>query len=245
MNSETLHKLSGGTPPPDILYEQLFSMTKQLNPLLCGHLGEPFGYVIRRNCTPQSSLNELYNYWQHYYPEAGRSYWSVRSWELLIWQPILIAITAVYGLSAIPPLQQITQKLNNGLVAGYALPPGCWFKGNSPQLIVRAGAELNTLTHSLLEQLQQVCTLRPKLAKSLLSDQLTSALARVPKISGSFTEIEIRAHLPLWLEAVQLPPRGMHFDGNQQLIRLSCCMHYKRLDGELCVNCPRPNTTPE
>ncbi|WP_458576190.1 (2Fe-2S)-binding protein [Aliamphritea spongicola] len=32
----------------------------------------------------------------------------------------------------------------------------------------------------------------------------------------------------------------MQTDANLHITRLSCCMHYRRHDGELCTNCPRP-----
>ena len=239
MSSEAISKPSGGQPP-EALHQQLFSITEQLNPALRGCISPPETFVISGHQTPLTSLQALHTYWQTHFPEAGRSYWSVRSWELLIWQPVLIAVTAVYGLSAIPPLQQLTQRLDKGIVAGYSLPAGCWFRGSHAQLIVRAGRELNTLVTSLLEQLQQVCTLRPRLARALFSDQLVSALARVPAVSGLISEVDIRAQLPLWLEATELPPRGMQTDANLHIARLSCCMHYRRHDGELCTNCPRP-----
>lgn len=243
MSSEPQLTISGGPPPPEDLYQQLFNITEQLNPALRGHPGEPCNFVIRRRHTPVGTLQELYDFWQQHYPEAGRSYWAVRSWELLIWQPVIIAITTVYGLQAIPPLRQLSQNLHQGIVAGYSLPAGCWFRGSLPQLIVRAGSELQSLTSALLEQLQQICTLRPKLAKALMSDQLVIALARVPSVSGQISDADIRAQLPLWLEATGLEPRNLQLDQNQQVVRLSCCMQYRRHDGELCDNCPRPDTS--
>ncbi len=239
MNSEALQKQSGGYPP-DALSQQLFSISEQLNPALRGHTEASQRFAISHVHTPVSSLRTLYHYWQEHFPEAGRSYWSVRSWELLIWQPVLLAVIAVYGLAAIPPLRQMTQALDNGIVAGYALPAGCWFQGSQAQLIARAGGELRALISSLLVQLQQVATLRPGLANDLFSDQLISALARVPAISGQVTEADIRHQLPLWLDATELAPRGIQLDKQLQITRMSCCLHYRRHDGERCTNCPRP-----
>jgi len=219
-------------------FAALFRLTAGVSPLLKGELGPARAGDICRSRSA-SQLAQLYDYWRQTHPEAGRGYWAVRSWEMLIWQPVIISVSGCYGLSSAFAISNIGQGYSDGLVAGYRLPRSCAFQGAIPQVVARAGAELAQLAGALLEQLQQICRLRPKLAYALLSDQLASNLAQVPRVSPAISMALMERQLPLWLKAMNLPQRPLVTGEHFTIERISCCLHYRRDDGQLCDNCPK------
>ena len=55
-------------------------------------------------------------------PEAGPAYWLTRSWGMLCWQSIYLAMVAVYRVGAVPALDRLGRWYEAGLVSGFCLP---------------------------------------------------------------------------------------------------------------------------
>ncbi|MGY6036795.1 siderophore ferric iron reductase [Aeromonas sp. AE23HZ002T15] len=191
----------------------------------------------------------LHDYWRLAHPEAGPAYWLTRSWGMLCWQSIYLAMVAVYRVGAVPALDRLGQGYQAGLVSGFTLPVEPMITGAREVLIAAAGTRLRTHWQQLFELMGSVQRLRPGFIRPLLADDLLAALVRVPDFFGEISREEVAAHAPLWLAACGLPSE--HLAGWNSLqappgveavpgyVRQRCCLHYKRRDGELCGNCPR------
>ena len=190
----------------------------------------------------------LHAHWQQAHPEAGPAYWLTRSWGMLCWQSIYLAMVAVYRHQAVPALDRLGQGHEAGVVSGFTLPAEPMIRGEVGVLIKTAGERLQAHWQGQFTLLGTAQRLRPGFVRPLLADDLLAALVRVPDFFGEVSREEVRAHAPLWLESCGLPsahltgwreaglPRDDAFPG---YVRQRCCLHYKRRDGELCGNCPR------
>ncbi|MGF1733934.1 siderophore ferric iron reductase [Photobacterium satsumensis] len=234
-------------------YKQLFQYAEQISPYLKGRIGiADHQHISAAHGNPEL-LNALYQHWKSAHPEAGNPYWLTRSWTMLAWQPLYIAFIGVYALRSIPPIHNIAQDYRDGVVAGFHLSGENWYSGTEEELIEYACAQLAILLDELHNQFNQHNRLRPGLTKPLIADAILEALVQRQALLANQTSSsqcseqhsDIIHHAKLWLSLLDLPMR--HIDGLQRdtatglwkLKRLSCCMHYRRDDGELCDNCPR------
>ncbi|HDZ8829295.1 TPA: siderophore ferric iron reductase [Aeromonas dhakensis] len=230
----------------------LFAAAAGLIPSLKGRLvaaGEAEALLTAtKQATPAEVAATLHEYWRLAHPEAGPAYWLTRSWGMLCWQSIYLAMVAVYRLRAVPALERLGQGYQDGLVSGFTLPAEPMIKGEQEVLIKAAGERLQAHWQALFAALGQVQRLRPGFVRPLLADDLLAALVRVPEFFDEVTPAEVVAHAPHWLAACGLPAE--HLAGWQPApwppaaglvgyVRQRCCLHYKRRDGELCANCPR------
>jgi len=191
----------------------------------------------------------LHEHWRLAHPEAGPAYWLTRSWGMLCWQSIYLAMVAVYRVGAVPALDRMGQGYQEGLVCGFSLPQVPMIEGERAVLIAAAGTRLRRHWQQLFELMGSVQRLRPGFIRPLLADDLLAALVRVPDFFGETSREEVAAHAPLWLAACGLPAE--HLAGWREArgqvggsyapgyVRQRCCLHYKRGGGELCDNCPR------
>jgi siderophore ferric iron reductase len=237
-------------------HERLFAAAAQLIGSLKGRLvaGDPPLLVVADSGqTPAEVALALHDHWRLAHPEAGPAYWLTRSWGMLCWQSIYLAMVAVYRVGAVPALDKLGQGHQGGLVSGFSLPLAPMIKGEREVLIAAAGTRLRRHWQQLFELMASVQRLRPGFIRPLLADDLLAALVRVQDFFGEISREEVAAHAPLWLAACGLPAehltgwreaRGL-VDGSSALsaapgyVRQRCCLHYKRKDGELCDNCPR------
>ncbi|MEG0009349.1 MAG: siderophore ferric iron reductase [Aeromonas sp.] len=233
-------------------HEGLFAAAAQLIGSLTGRLvaGDlPLLTAADGNSAPAEVALALHDHWRLAHPEAGPAYWLTRSWGMLCWQSIYLAMVAVYRVGAVPALDKLGQGHQGGLVSGFSLPLVPMIKGEREVLIAAAGTRLRMHWQELFELMGSVQRLRPGFIRPLLADDLLSALVRVPDFFGEISREEVAAHAPLWLAACGLPAE--HLAGWREArglvdalnspgyVRQRCCLHYKRRDGELCDNCPR------
>ena len=230
----------------------LFAAASGLIPSLKGRLVEagdpPPLLAASPHSTPAEVAAALHDHWRLAHPEAGPAYWLTRSWGMLCWQSIYLAMVAVYRLRAVPALERLGQGYQDGLVSGFTLPAEPMIRGEVGVLIKTAGERLQAHWQGLLTLLGTAQRLRPGFVRPLLADDLLAALVRVPDFFGEISPEVVQAHAPLWLAACGLPaghlagwrpaslPRDEAFPG---YVRQRCCLHYRRGDGELCGNCPR------
>jgi len=191
------------------------------------------------------------------HPEAGVPYWRVRSWGLSCWQPIYLALICVYHLKLVPnSLSRLHQNQQAAYIVGYALPNEVndenWFSGDHQQLVEFAAAQLKTLFNALQEEHLKQFGGRQVLYQALLADQfMTSMLVAQQmafhdveeKLSIHENERAIKEEYTLWANVLGLPltpiERMHHEKSVLTFTRRSCCLHYRRDDGELCAECPR------
>lgn len=181
---------------------------------------------------------------QHQHPEAGRHYWSARSWGLLTWQPVLLVLAATEILQCRANLSCLGQKPQGHFVMGMMLGEGVL----CPEVPSRAqaGAHLRDACDQLLAELNPVIRMNPVLARRLLADRILATLLRMRPLLAERSHAAIYRLAQEWLEAAglegasaltafELPQGG----SDLALDRKGCCQHY-RLDGaELCKTCPR------
>lgn len=242
-----------GAPRDEIAAEHraLFAAAAKLIPSLTGRIRKAEGDALLTASSPMAPARvaaELYAYWQQAHPEAGPAYWLTRSWSMLSWQSIYLAMVAVYRQGAVPALDKLELDYREGLVSGMTLPVAPMIKGETETLIEAAGERLQVHWQALLALLGGVQRLRPGFVCPLLADDLLAALVRVPAFFDEVSPAEVATHAPHWLAACGLPAE--HLTGWQPApwppeagfvgyVRQRCCLHYKRRDGALCGNCPR------
>ncbi|WP_368199146.1 siderophore ferric iron reductase [Aeromonas sp. R7-4] len=233
-------------------HDTLFAAAASLIPSLRGQGlaagSRPPLLATHTEATPTEVAAALHAHWRQAHPEAGPAYWLTRSWGMLCWQSIYLAMVAVYRVGAVPALDRLGQGYEAGLVSGFCLPREPMIKGEVDVLIKAAGERLQAHWQALFAALGQVQRLRPGFVRPLLADDLLAALVRVPEFFDEVSPVEVAAHAPHWLAACGLPAE--HLAGWQPApwpptaglvgyVRQRCCLHYKRRDGELCANCPR------
>ncbi|MCW4630297.1 MULTISPECIES: siderophore ferric iron reductase [Marinomonas] len=197
---------------------------------------------------PEPALRFLHKTLQEAHPETGAPYWRIRCWGLVCWQPIYLAMICVYQLKAIPlHLQNLEQKQQGEMVAGYCLPDGIWQEGNHETLIKTACEQLSILFQSLENAHVEAFGGQPALYKGLLADQLMSALIAIENILPDEQKYDLEGDFRLWAQAMNLPLKPLKGLSLQTaktpvFVRHTCCLHFRREGGELCANCPRLHT---
>ena len=226
---------------------QLLNAANQVIPRLQGRVGDAQQEHLRCGSpdNPQR-LERLYHYWQQQHPEAGRHYWAVRSWTLLIWQPIYLSVLAVHLQGRAPALAQMGQLLNDsGFVGGFCLPAHSPQRGAVPELIRFAATQVQTVVEAQLDEFNQVASIYPKLARLLAADCAGAALLLAQRqLKHSNNQLRDLEHT--WLDALQLTSRScleglIASDGDEHLslLRRACCQDFRCADGELCDSCPK------
>lgn len=195
--------------------------------------------------TPEYALQVLHSTLQKAHPETGAPYWRIRSWGLVCWQPIYLAMICVYQLKAVPlRLQDLEQKQNGEMVSGYILPDGIWQEGNHEVLIKSICEQLTVLFQSFENAHVNAFGGRPALYKGLLADQVMSALIAIGNLLPVTQKFDLEQDFRNWAEAMNLPLKPLAGLSQQDteapvFVRHTCCLHFRRDGGELCTNCPR------
>jgi len=178
---------------------------------------------------------------QEAHPEAGAPYWRVRSWGLSCWQPIYLALICVYHLKKTPDtLDQLHQYQEYNYIAGYALPEGNWFHGEHHDLVSYTASKLTVLFNAYEDAHLSLHGGRSTLYRALLADQIMDTVLLA---DPSATIEAMRHEYALWAKHLNLPMTPL--DRLQQsaekirFIRRTCCLHFRRNDGDICANCPR------
>lgn len=227
-------------------FRQLLTTVEQLIPGIEGELPGSSPDLICVDRVNRTQLEQLYQYWQCQYPEAGPVYWRTRGWNLLCWQPLWLGVIGVYAVGALPSqLGFISQRYRaeDGLVYGFSLPDEDCVPGLPEQLIALMGDQLRPLYTELLDQFTDISGIRERAASLLLAEQLLDIFVKMQPYRPELSASQVRDQAALWLQALGLPE--LHLSALQQqgstlcLLRHSCCQHYRRRDGELCDNCPR------
>lgn len=229
--------------------QDFVALAARVHPGLDGTASPSFnsGISCNRDSTTEA-IKALVASWERAFPEAGQPYWSVRSWTLLIWQPVFIAVLGVHGVESVPPVDRLWQRLDDGIVAGFRLPGQGWREANADeaQRIAAAGELLVRVRDRLLADVTGVTRLKRLSAHRLMADTLLGALTTLPNLSQAFTSERIQALADQWLSATGLSHQSglmpLTLTGGQKALgldRKACCMHYRREDGCYCASCPK------
>lgn len=190
-------------------------------------------------------IQTLFQHCQQQHPEAGRHYWSVRTWTLLIWQPIYLSVLAVHLQQCALRLNGMGQSTRDGFVGGYCLPDHTPRRDHLPQLIALSGAQLAQCLSAQLDEYSHLCPIAAKLARLLIADCLRAALLLLQRQQDLSTpHVQQLEHD--WLAALELSGRSplvcLELESGRQCLALgrsACCQHFRRADGEPCAGCPR------
>lgn len=218
----------------------------QLLPGMDGEVGPPGPDDITADAANPLPVAALLASLQVAHPEAGAHYWGSRSWTLLLWQPVYLAVLAVQLAGCLPALGGISQRRQPCMVLGYRLPDAGLQRGSEAALIASAGAQLQVLSQPLLAMLNQHVKLHPKMAGRLLADCTLAALLLAQRCDARLDNPRLQTLASQWLAALAQPDASALMtvvldDGCQRLAleRKVCCQHFRRCDGELCSTCPK------
>ncbi|MAM00360.1 siderophore ferric iron reductase [Hydrocarboniclastica marina] len=202
------------------------------------------------NADNRQLIDRLYTYWEMAHPEAGQPYWSVRSWIMLVWQPLYLTVIGAHLAGALPDLDDLQQRLRGGLVAGFNLSKVILTQPDNPQVRIETGGDqLRHFVDRMYVQLAARTPLKRLSALRLVADMLLNALAQIAG-TEHWENARTMAYADQWLRAAGLKGEstltirssGKESAGgaDEQLVleRKSCCMHYRRHDGDLCEGCP-------
>jgi siderophore ferric iron reductase len=230
---------------PADLASLINTATKAL-PRMAGRVGDAHDEQLVYGCESNPSrIAELHAHWVAAHPEAGPHYWSIRSWSLLIWQPIYLSFLAVHLARQAPCLAGMGQSVCDGLVGGFCLPQHCPRRGHQADLISFAAEQLHQFVDRQLNDFNSVCQIYPKLARLLAADCARAALLWVDRCQP-LGNTRLRDLEGQWMEALALSPGSslieVHIDDGRQCLALGrkvCCQHFRRSDGEFCNTCPK------
>lgn len=225
-------------PAPAHDLRSLIAAAEGLVPGLGGRVGPPSPGQVVAGADNRDAVRRLVDGIAAQAPEAGRGYWAVRAWGMLIWQPAVLAVLGVHRCGFAPRLDAIGQSVTGPAVFGFTLPVDAVTHGPMPELIPQAGARLRRLTDVLLAEVRAEIAVKPVLAHRLLADRVLGTLLRASP--------EPERHGPDWLRALGLEgqsglvPLDLS-DGRRRhgLDRRACCLAYRVEAGALCSSCPK------
>lgn len=224
----------------------LIDIASGLYPVLQGRLESFNGEGVRAGKNNEAELKRLLAHLQQHFPEAGAPYWSVRSWSLLIWQPIALAVISVHCLNIRLPLTAINQDEKQGVISGYSLMDIPCHSGEVAELIEQTAKELRLLCGLFFSDLNHVMALREALARRLVADILLHTLNFVSKQYLNLSNQHIEQIGKLWLSHMGLLGESDFIpitlkNGSERLFlnRKSCCFDYRRAGGSVCASCPK------
>lgn len=173
-------------------------------------------------------------------PGGGPAYAAMRAWNVLIWQPVLVAVLCAEAEGRAAEVDQ----------ASYVSEPpfGCRL-GRVPTQVKRvrqvAARHLDLATTILFEALSQRRHLRLQLARRQVADRVLVVLERRAML-GFAPVAATRDAAADWLAALGLDGLSalepMALDGGAEglwLCRRSCCLEYRAMPDFLCATCPR------
>lgn len=233
------------------VFNQIYQECQQISPYLKGEFTDAESEsnseleLISANRSNITIIKSLHTSLMQQSPEAGRSYWLTRSWELLTWQPLYLTLTSIYQLRILPDLNNMLQQHDNGLVAGFRFNCTDCATGDYECLIRQAGKQLSQLFEHYRKELDQWARCRPRFTEHLIADALFAKLLLMQKSHPEMSDSFIRRHAKLWLDALNFSDSHLQslclskLDNKLSLNRTSCCCVYKTTAGVKCANCPR------
>jgi siderophore ferric iron reductase len=209
-------------------------------PGLPARLGAPDAGAVVAGRDNRAALQALVTAIAEAEPDAGRGFWALRAWGMLIWQPAMLTLLGVQRLGLRPDLEALGQSVQGPMVWGFQIPAGAGQPGDAEELLTPAAGALRAMSDRLLEELNGVVRVKPELARRLLADRLLG-LILYAEPQGDVEPLAER-----WLQAAGLQrksglmrvPLG---DGGTRLAleRRACCLEYRGTSAAFCATCPK------
>ncbi|NML31704.1 siderophore ferric iron reductase [Paraburkholderia antibiotica] len=194
----------------------------------------------------RAALEALLAHWTDAYPEAGRAYWSLRCWGILIWQPIYLSVIGAHTTQRVLSLARFEQPIENGWTREVRVPAHEPAQAEPAALIELTAREIVACCTQSFDDLSRVIRVNPIAAAGMQADCVLAALLAVRAVHPEWDHAHVEALGERWLAALSLDGRGGFFAYTRSdrssalaLDRQTCCYHYRRRDGELCSTCPR------
>jgi siderophore ferric iron reductase len=233
--------------------DDLFAAAVGLVPILQGEVGDHDAGWVSPGSDNGVTLRQLYAGIRDENPEAGTAFWSASCWNHLNWQPVAIALLAVYRFAFVPKVGRMSQCLRPGGVGGFRLPSPHCARGARKHLIREAGCQLQELAESLIADMsrlakettkQEFATVKRITTRRLLADRILGLLLRIGQLDSCLGSEELQDDAYAWLEAAGLEAmsalRPITLScGREQLVleRKACCMAYLCARGMICESC--------
>ncbi|GLS26539.1 (2Fe-2S)-binding protein [Marinibactrum halimedae] len=202
-------------------------------------------------------VRRVYCALQHAYPQAGPKYWSTRTWTLLCWQPIYIALAAVHGVGKVPNFSGLYQHQKSTSVYGYTFVGKVWEREISScvsrslavdinALITRAGSAVREWCNNLYHMAFSELSLPERKALRLLGMVALNALDAL-SASKLISKRRLSSSIDTqWLQAMGLikhvgsqEKNATYQGGACRYYSKTCCLHYQVGERETCVDCPK------
>lgn len=175
-------------------------------------------------------------------PQAGAAYWLTRTWGLLCWQPVYLALLSVHGCERGVSFEHLQQRVRDNYIAGFAgvaLLPAMTLS----QAIEHTGQQLAKLSERYQQALNQHLRIRPGFCRYLLADTLIQYSVQLWSAQPNRQQQPLQQWLFQWLRACDLPTQMLSqlviSDDQATYTRTSCCLVYQCGDHPLCQDCPR------
>lgn len=179
------------------------------------------------------------------YPKAGASFWAVRLWTNLLWQPAYLAVIAVHLHGAVPDLRALGQRRSGIFINGYRLAVRPMKTGTTDDMIETAATQLKAMAGTMLEEVNVLEKLRPLPAQRLFADRMLGLMVWLGQKRRDLSLEQIEAYSAHWMGALGLTGQGtlerVEASGQPLLIvqRKGCCLDYRIDPDRLCASCPR------
>ncbi|CAE6940235.1 siderophore ferric iron reductase [Vibrio sp. B1FLJ16] len=229
----------------DHFFSQLFNASNDITPYLSGEFGEIGRDTIHVDNDINPIIRALFIQLSEEYPEAGNAYWLTRTWDLLCWQPVYIAILSIYRFQSLPDISGMAQHVQPCFVTGYRFNDDSVIRGEQRALIEVAGQQIRTLFNFYQSQMSEWIRIRPGFTHQLMSDGILSCLLKLQQCSPQLSNSTIKEHAVLWLQALDLDVNNANslyaLSTKQpiQLVRKSCCQVHKCDGRKFCDDCPK------
>lgn len=196
------------------------------------------------------AFQQLFEYWQQAHPEAGAKYWTVRSWSMLTWQPVALALISAFGSQQLIDFRYFQQGLKQGVVSGFVWSKPLDERSELDPLrrVAALSPQLNMLFDQYLQQLTQYGPLQHSVAMRLVKDQLAKMILQLAEMMPAGAQALAEPITALWCQHLNINTKPAYMQiplasGNHKTVvkRGACCLHYYRDDGDFCLTCPKQN----
>lgn len=231
------------------LTQALTHITTKVSPLFTQLDDRSLGECIAGK-SPKQGVQDLLQSVTQGAPEAGAPYWRLRTWGLLTWQPLYLAMISAHCLKAIPTqLQHLTLKRQQNYTLGFQLPhANQWQPAQTEDhAVVAIGHQLQPLFQRYVDTLSELIRVRQPLLMAALADQVFATLERL----AAYCELHEPMHEWVYRQGLAwCHTLGIRAPKSAQALqqqgspyrRKTCCLVYRCHGAVECDNCPL--TTP-
>lgn len=197
----------------------------------------------------------LYARVKHDYPEAGRRYWSSKTWSLIVWQLIYLSVSCAIRKNVVFCPSIIIQHIKGSSIYGYHIREST---SNTPSEIFTLGSPLPAIiqsAHYLRKSInlfyEQHCHEYLPPQKTALRLAAAIGLSVMIKCIHKISQKDALGDRPFsfdehkqlseeWLNAMNLQGEASLINTHQGacVVRRACCMHYVVSPTDICNNCP-------